>query len=137
MGGLGCRVARGQGQVLEQTHRGQIRGRVCGGPEGGVRQIHVCQRGHLRRAVEGGTETWTGDVHLEGEERKVLWGLGGWGEAGAGQVHLPQWRCLHWPLCGWQSPWAWRAGQGRWEVRSEEYKEGKLIKFTITKEKTA
>ena len=52
-------------------YRGQIRGRVCGGPEGGVRQIHVCQRGHLRRAVEGGTETWTGDVHLEGEERKV------------------------------------------------------------------
>ena len=93
-GGLGCRVARGQGQVLEQTHRwdvvhrdgnnhwddymtdkykyrGQIRGRVCGGPEGGVRQIHVCQWGHLRRPVEGGTETWTGDVHLEGEERKV------------------------------------------------------------------
>ena len=52
-------------------YRGQIRGRVCGGPEGGVRQIHVCQRGHLRRPVEGGTETWTGDVHLEGEERKV------------------------------------------------------------------
>ena len=52
-------------------YRGQIRGRVCGGPEGGVRQIHVCQWGHLRRPVEGGTETWTGDVHLEGEERKV------------------------------------------------------------------
>ena len=26
---------------------------------------------------------------------QVLWGLGGWGEAGSGQVHLPQWRCLH------------------------------------------
>ena len=64
-------------------------------------------------------------------------------------------------ICGWQPPWCRRAGQGRWrgqphpsslassvichnqhpcetaQVRSEEYKEGKLIKFTITKEKTA
>ena len=45
---------------------------------------------------------------------QVLWGLGGWGEAGSGQVHLPQWRCLHCKNdddAGWQ--W-WRWWQWWW-----------------------
>ena len=52
-------------------HRGQIWGRVCGRPEGGFGQIHFCQRWLLWRPVEGWTQTWTRDLHLEGEEWKV------------------------------------------------------------------
>merc|ERR1712038_2135811 len=107
-------LREGKGKYLSKPTGGKYEGEYVADLKEGSGKIHVCQRGHLRRAVEGGTETRTGDVHLEGEERKVLWGLGGWGEAGSGQVHLPQWRCLHWPLRGRQSPWAWRAGQGRW-----------------------
>ena len=53
------------------VHRGQIRRRVCGRPEGGLRQIHFFQRGFVRGLVEGRTQTWTRDLHLEGEEWKV------------------------------------------------------------------